>query len=75
MAVPPQPAPRPPRVEIVIGVRTMVMLLAFGGLVALAILSLGTLLSIFVAAVLALGLDPLGRRAGPPRLEARARGR
>ena len=31
----------------------------FGALVALAILSLGTLLSIFLAAVLALGLDPI----------------
>jgi predicted PurR-regulated permease PerM len=50
---------RPPqRVEILIPVRTMVVVLAFAGLVALAVLSLGTLLSIFVAAVLALGLDP-----------------
>jgi predicted PurR-regulated permease PerM len=48
----------PQRVEIVIPVRTMVIVLAFGGLVALAIVSLGTLLSIFVAAVIALGLDP-----------------
>ena len=35
------------------------LLLAFGLLVALAVVSLGTLLSIFVAAVIALGLDPL----------------
>jgi predicted PurR-regulated permease PerM len=49
----------PQRVEIVIGVRTLLTLLAFGALVALAILSLGTLLSIFLAAVLALGLDPV----------------
>jgi predicted PurR-regulated permease PerM len=50
---------RPPqRVEILIPARTMVVVLAFAGLVALAVLSLGTLLSIFVAAVLALGLDP-----------------
>ena len=51
--------PAPQRVEIVIGVRTLAVLLAFGLAVALAILSLGTLLSIFVAAVLALGLDPI----------------
>jgi predicted PurR-regulated permease PerM len=37
-------------------------LLAFGLLIALAILSLGTLLSIFLAAVLALGLDPVVAR-------------
>jgi len=50
---------RPPqRVEILIPVRTMVVVLAFAGLVALAVLSIGTLLSILVAAVLALGLDP-----------------
>jgi len=51
--------PSPQRVEIVIPVRTMVVVLAFALLVALAVLSLGTLLSIFVAAVLALGLDPI----------------
>ena len=49
----------PPRVQIVVPVRTLMTLLAFGSLVALAILSLGTLLSIFVAAVLAVGLDPV----------------
>src|SRR4051812_5633841 len=49
----------PPRVQIVVPVRTLLTLLAFGVIVALAILSLGTLLSIFVAAVLALGLDPV----------------
>jgi predicted PurR-regulated permease PerM len=50
---------RPPqRVELLIPLRTMIVVLAFAGLVALAVLSLGTLLSIFVAAVLALGLDP-----------------
>ena len=48
----------PQRVEIVVPVRTLLVLLAFAGLVALAILSIGTLLSIFVAAVIALGLDP-----------------
>jgi predicted PurR-regulated permease PerM len=52
--------PRPSqRVEIVVSVKTMLVVLAFAALVALAILSLGTLLSIFVAAVLALGLDPI----------------
>jgi predicted PurR-regulated permease PerM len=51
--------PSPQRVEIVIPVRTMVVVLAFALLVALAVLSIGTLLSIFVAAVLALGLDPI----------------
>jgi predicted PurR-regulated permease PerM len=50
--------PRREQVEISIPVRTLLQLLMFGTLVALAILSLGTLLSIFLAAVLALGLDP-----------------
>ena len=45
-----------------IGVRTLLTLLVFGLLVALAILSLGTLLSIFLATVLALGLDPVVAR-------------
>jgi predicted PurR-regulated permease PerM len=49
----------PPRVQIVVPVRTLLTLLAFGSLVALAILSVGTLLSILVAAVLAVGLDPV----------------
>jgi predicted PurR-regulated permease PerM len=53
------PEPPPQRVEIVVSVRTLLLLLGFGVLVALAILSLGTLLSIFVAAVIALGLDPV----------------
>jgi predicted PurR-regulated permease PerM len=48
----------PQRVEIVVPVRTLLVLLGFGVLVVLAALSLGTLLSIFVAAVIALGLDP-----------------
>ena len=47
------------RVEVVVPVRTLFVLLAFGSLVVLVIFSLGTLLSIFVAAVLALGLDPV----------------
>ena len=49
---------RPQRVEIVVPARTLLVLLAFGVLVVLAVVSLGTLLSIFVAAVIALGLDP-----------------
>jgi predicted PurR-regulated permease PerM len=49
----------PQRVEVVIGVRTLLTLLAFAALIALALLSLGTLISIFLAAVLALGLDPV----------------
>ena len=49
---------RPQRVEIVVTARTLLVLLAFGVLVVLAVVSLGTLLSIFVAAVIALGLDP-----------------
>jgi predicted PurR-regulated permease PerM len=47
------------RVEVVIPVRTVLVVVAFGALIALAVLSLGTLLSILVAAVLALGLDPI----------------
>jgi predicted PurR-regulated permease PerM len=49
----------PPRVQVIVPVRTLLTLLAFGLLVGLAILSLDTLLSILVAAVLALGLDPV----------------
>ncbi len=49
----------PQRVEIVIGARTLATLLGVGVLVALTLLSLGTLLSIFLAAILALGLDPV----------------
>jgi predicted PurR-regulated permease PerM len=51
--------PTPQRVEVVVPVRTLLVLLCFCALVALAILSLGTLLSIFLAAVIALGLDPV----------------
>jgi predicted PurR-regulated permease PerM len=50
---------RPQRVEIVIPVKTLLTLFVFGLLIVLAITSLGTLLSIFLAAVLALGLDPI----------------
>jgi predicted PurR-regulated permease PerM len=49
----------PQRVEIVIGVRMLLTLLGAGLLVVLAILSLGTLLSIFLAAMIGLGLDPV----------------
>jgi predicted PurR-regulated permease PerM len=49
----------PQRVEIVVPVRTLLVLFAFGLLVVLAILSLGTLMSIFLAAIVALGLDPV----------------
>jgi predicted PurR-regulated permease PerM len=51
--------PSPQRVEIVIPARTLMVLLAFFLAIALAVLSVGTLLSIFLAAVLALGLDPI----------------
>ena len=49
----------PQRVEIAVPVRTLISVLVFGALVVLAVFSLGTLLSILVAAVLALGMDPL----------------
>jgi predicted PurR-regulated permease PerM len=47
------------RVELAIPVRTLLVVLAFAAVVALALLSLGSLLSIFLAGVLALGLDPV----------------
>ena len=46
------------RVEIAVPARTLLQLLAFAAVVALALVSLGTLISVFLAAVLALGLDP-----------------
>jgi predicted PurR-regulated permease PerM len=52
----------PQRVEILVPVKTLLVLVAFGALVVLAIVSFGTLLSIFVAAVVALGLDPVVAR-------------
>src|SRR3954470_1432507 len=65
--------PPPQRVALVIPVSTLITLLCFGLLVLLAVVSFGTLLSIFLAAVLAFGLDPpvaaLVRRGwgrGPP---------
>jgi predicted PurR-regulated permease PerM len=48
----------PQRVAIVIPFSTLVTVLCFALLVFLAIVSFGTLLSIFLAAILALGLDP-----------------
>jgi predicted PurR-regulated permease PerM len=54
--------PPPQRVEILIPVRTLLVLVAFGAVVVLAVVSFGTLLSIFVAAVIALGLDPVVAR-------------
>jgi predicted PurR-regulated permease PerM len=48
----------PPRVAIVIPFSTLLVVLGFGLLVFLAVVSFGTLLSIFLAAVIALGLDP-----------------
>jgi predicted PurR-regulated permease PerM len=49
----------PQRVEIVVPVRTLLVLLGFAALVGLALLSVGTLLSILVAGLVALGLDPV----------------
>jgi predicted PurR-regulated permease PerM len=46
-------------VEVIIPARTILLVLVIVGLVALALLSLGTLISIFLAAVPALGLDPI----------------
>jgi predicted PurR-regulated permease PerM len=47
------------QVEITVSFRTLLGLLAFAAVVLLALLSLGTLLSIFLAAVVAFGLDPV----------------
>jgi predicted PurR-regulated permease PerM len=67
--------PPPQRVELIVPVRTLMVVLAFAAVVVLALVSLGTLLSIFVAGVLALGLDPVvgalvrrGWRRGPAAL-------
>jgi predicted PurR-regulated permease PerM len=57
MAAQPERSP-PPRVAIVIPFSTLTVVLCFAVLVFLAIVSFGTLLSIFLAAILALGLDP-----------------
>jgi predicted PurR-regulated permease PerM len=50
---------RAARVEIVVPVRTLILIAGFVALAALAIAAQGVLLSILVAAVLSLGLDPL----------------
>jgi predicted PurR-regulated permease PerM len=54
------------QVEVLVPVRTLLRLGLFGGFVVLVIVALDVLLSIFVAVVLAIGLDPvvgaLGRR-------------
>jgi predicted PurR-regulated permease PerM len=52
---------RPPAqpVEIIVPFRTMLLVLTFVAIVVLAILSLGTLISIFLATVIALGIDPI----------------
>src|SRR4051812_25959671 len=54
---PPETAAR--RVEVTVSIRALLMLLAFAAVVALALLSLGTMISILLAAVLAFGLDPI----------------
>ena len=71
MATPPTSEPQPPagppvtrvvetrRVEVTVGPRMLLGLLAGAALVALALLSLGTLISIVLASVLAFGLDPV----------------
>lgn len=58
---PSAPQQRPPRqqVELIVPLRTLLLLAAFGAAIALALVSLGALLSIFVAGILALGLDPV----------------
>lgn len=50
---------RSARVEIVVPVRTLIVIAGFVALAALAVATQGVLLSIVVAAVLSLGLDPL----------------
>jgi predicted PurR-regulated permease PerM len=67
--------PPPRRVEIAIPLRTLMTLAGFAAVVALILLSLETLVAIFLAAVLALGIDPLvealgrrGWRRGPAAL-------
>ena len=49
----------PRRVELLVPVRTLLRLAVFGALVVLVIVALDVLLSIFVAVVLAVGLDPV----------------
>src|SRR4051794_35574914 len=47
------------RVEITVSARTLLTLLAVAAIVVLGLLSLGTVISIVLAAVLAFGLDPV----------------
>ena len=63
----------PRRVELLVPTRTLLKLAVFGALVALAIVALDVLLSIFVAVVLAARTRSGRRRARAPRLEARPR--
>jgi predicted PurR-regulated permease PerM len=49
----------PQRVQVVVPARSVIAALATAAVVVLVIVSLGTLLSIFLAAVIALGLDPV----------------
>ena len=53
-----RPMPSQP-VDVRISARTLVSIVGVGALIALALLSLGTLVSILLAAVLAFGLDPV----------------
>lgn len=53
------PVSQPPRVEVTVPLRTLLLIVAVAAFVGLAIAALDTLLSIFVAGVLALGLDPV----------------
>jgi hypothetical protein len=52
-------APENPRVELTVSARTVLLFLGLCVLVALALFSLGTLFSILLAAVVAVGLDPV----------------
>ncbi|MDW5597243.1 AI-2E family transporter [Conexibacter stalactiti] len=58
---PSAPQQRPPRqqVELIVPLRTLLLVAAFLAVIGLALISLGSLLSIFVAGILALGLDPV----------------
>jgi predicted PurR-regulated permease PerM len=49
----------PLSVEVTVSIRTLLSLLGFAIIVALGLLSLGTLISIVLAAILAFGLDPV----------------
>ncbi len=58
VTAPPAP-PRPEAVAILVPFRTLLAFTVFGALIVLAVVAADTLLSIMVAAVLALGLDPV----------------